>query len=102
MDITMLFDHIPADNRNTLKLLIVLVNLAGLCQSLTQNLNLFLMQLNFDLLFVENQIHFKVIMVQSLSMQLKYLLKKGVNHIRGFSYHPQSQGAVEAFNKTIL
>ena len=34
--------------------------------------------------------------------QLKsYLLQQGIDHIRGSPYHPQSQGAVETFNKTI-
>ena len=28
-------------------------------------------------------------------------MQQGIDHIRGSPYHPQSQGAVEAFNKTI-
>ena len=31
-----------------------------------------------------------------------YLEKEGVNHIRRLPYLPQSQGAVKAFNKSIL
>ena len=30
-----------------------------------------------------------------------YQEKSGIHHIRGSSYHPQSQGAVEAFNQTV-
>ena len=59
------------------------------------------MQLNFDLLFMET------ISLQSdndkefVNSTLKNYRKR-VNHIWGLPYHPQSQGAVEAFNKTIL
>ena len=28
-------------------------------------------------------------------------MQQGIDHIRGSPYHPQSQGAVEAFNKII-
>ena len=28
-------------------------------------------------------------------------MQQGIDHIRGSPYHPQSQGAVETFNKTI-
>ena len=30
-----------------------------------------------------------------------YLEKSGIYHIRGLPYHPQSQEAVEAFNRTV-
>ena len=70
VETTMLYDHIPVDNRNLLTMVDHFISLVGLCQCLTKNLKLLLMQLNFYLLFIKSQIHFKVIMVQSFSIQL--------------------------------
>ena len=33
---------------------------------------------------------------------MMYLRKNRIHHIRGFLYHPQSQGSVKAFNRTIF
>ena len=104
VDTTMLYDHIPADNRNLLTMLghfskfgwvVSIPNKKS--QTVLDAIKLWIaLQWKPDSLQSDNGTEF-------VNSTLKtYLEKEGVNHIRGPPYHAQSQGSVEAFNKIIL
>ena len=104
VDTTMLYDHIPADNRNLLTM-VDHFSKFGRVVSIPNKKS----QIVLDAIKLWFALHGKPDSLQSdngtefVNSTLKtYLEKEGVNHIRGSPYHPQSQGAVEAFNKTIL
>ena len=104
VDTTMLYDHISADNRNLLTM-VDHFSKFGWVESIPNKKT----QTVLDAIKPWFALHEKPDSLQSdngtefANSTLKtYLEKEGVNHIRGLSYHPQSQGAVEAFNKTIL
>ena len=104
VDTTMLYDHIPADNRNLL-IMVDHFSKFGWVVSIPNKKS----QTVHDTIKLWFALHEKLDSLQSdngtefVNSTLKtYLEKEGVNHIRGSPYHPQSQGAVEAFNKSIL
>ena len=96
----MLYDHIPADNRN---LLTVVDNFGYVVTISNKNLKLFLIWLNFDLLFLNkpDSLH-SDIDAEFFNATLKTYLEEKLNHIQDSSFHSQCQGAAEAFNKTFL
>ena len=104
VDTTMLYDHIPADNR---KLLTMVDHFRrfGWVVSIPNKKS----QTVLDTIKLWFALHGKPDSLQSdngtefVNSTLKtYLEKEGVNHIWCSPYHPQSQGAEEVFNKTIL
>ena len=100
----MLYDRISADNRNLLTM-VDHFSKFGWVVSIPNKKS----QTVLDVIKLWFALHGKPDSLQNdngtefVNSTLKtYLEKEGVNHIRGLPYHPQSQGAVEAFNKTKL
>ena len=100
----MLYDHIPADNRNLLTMVDHFSKFGWVVSIPNKKF-----QTVHDAIKLWFALHGKPDSLQSdndtefVNSTLKtYLEKEGVNHIRGSPYHLQSQGVVEAFNKTIL
>ena len=99
VDTTILYDHIPADNRN----LLIMVDHFSKFSRVVSIPNCFDAIKLWFALHVKPHSFLSDNNTEFVNSTLKtYFGKNGVNNIRGSPFHPQSQGAVEAFYITIL